>query len=486
MQMQAWGSPLRMITGLGIRPGEDEFKVTPTLKIIDRALYETINTPDSRLLISVAPQEGKSTLVSRGAVLWALWMNRHRRIVLVSYGDSLARSISGQVRTDVITYQDQLGMSIRQDTRAKNEWRLTEGGGVYAIGIGGGVSGRPADLLIIDDPVKDRATAESQAHRRALHDWWTSVGSARLGPGAPVIVVATRYHEDDLIGHLLAGEDGHRWRYINIPAEADHDPSKGEIDILGRKPGEFMISARGRSRKQWLERKIQAGSRDWAAMYQGRPSPLAGDILKRHWWRYYEEPMWVGQNGTRWVPPADDQEMIITVDCAFKDLDESDYVAIGVWLRRGPNMYLLDLDHDHMDFPETCRRIRAMIAKWPQADLKLIEAAANGFAVIATLRAQIPGIVPETVTESKIARAHALTPFLEAGNVWLPDPILLPRVTELVEEAAGFPNGAHDDYVDITTMAGKRLLVAPFIADQETEDQEMAEADLRGYAFAPY
>lgn len=493
--LPAWTSPLSMVAGLGIRPGGEEFRRTPALEVINQALVETLSTKGGRLCISMPPQNGKSTLASRAFPLWALWQRRNLRIVLVSYSDSLARALSGQIRQDLQTFAPQLGMQLREDTRAKNEWMLAEGGGMYAVGVGGGLSGRPADLLLIDDPLQGRTEAESPAFRRNLHDWWTSVGSARLAPGAPVVTIGTRYHQEDMIGYVLAQEDGDRWRYINIPAQADHDPGKGETDILGREPGEFMLSARGMTDDEWQQRKVTAGSRDWAALYQGRPSPAEGGILKREHWRFYDAPLWVEMDdGTRRVPWIEDQEVLISVDCAFKNLDQSDYVAIQVWCRRGPNAYLLDRVRGHFDFVETCAEIVRISARWPDALLKVIEDAANGPAVIATLRTRVSGIVPETPQGSKVSRVYAMTPFQEAGNLWLPDPMLklsdgtpFAWVGDFVEECASFPSGANDDEPDCAAQAINRLLIQPFVQDEdEYVDEETEMADLRGFSISPY
>ncbi len=442
-----------------------------------------VDSPDGLYLVGehMTPTHN-STLVQRG-IAWKLWLDRKCRIVLVSYADDLVRRQSSAVRDLILTHPDRLGMTLRGDTRSKSEWKIVEGGGVFAVGVGGAIAGSPADVLIIDDPIKGRAEAESKAMREHLQDWWTGSASTRLAPDAPVIVIATRWHEKDLHGFLQEQEDGEQWRYVNIPAEAETSD-----DILGRAVGEFMISARGRSEKDWKRRKVTTGARDWAALFQGRPAPIKGDILKKDEWRQYLDAPWIEQaDGSRWVPPSEDQEMILSVDCTFKDLDTSDYVVFQAWMRRGPNAYLLDQVRDRMDFTETCDRLVQFVAKWPQADLKLIEDKANGTAVIATLRTRIPGMVPENPTESKIARAHAITPFMAAGNVHIPDPKIAPWVGEFIEECAGFPNAGNDDQVDATTQAVRRLLVMPFIEEEEQDpDEDQAMADLRGFAFAPY
>lgn len=381
---------------------------TPALERINSQLVTMSRTPGARQLLSIPPQEGKTTLVTKGLIPWLLWLKRKIRIAYVSYELGLAREVAAQSRDFLVTHGE-IGLMIAMDTKAKHWWKTTSGGSVYAAGIGGPLSGRPADLLIIDDPFKGPEEADSDAFRDRAHLWWQGVGSARLGAGAQVLVVQTRWHEDDLIGFLHGQTEGTKWNLLNIPAQADHHPEKGETDVLGRKPGEFMISARGRSVAEWRQRKIEAGSRMWTAMYQGRPSPEAGDILKRELWQRYLAPMWITRDdGTRWIPgfvPGEDA-MLISIDCAFKDREQSDYVAIQTWLRRGPNAYLLDQMWGHFDFVETVNRAKQMAARWPQATIKLIEEAANGVAVIASLRSHVSGVIGEIPQGTKVARAR--------------------------------------------------------------------------------
>jgi predicted phage terminase large subunit-like protein len=342
------------------------------------------------------------------------------------------------------------------------------------------------NCLIIDDPIKDREQADSETYRQRAWDWWTDVGSTRLAPGAPVVQIATRWHEADLAGQLQAAEDGHLWTSLNIPAQADHDPAKDETDPLGREPGEFMISARGRTPTQWEAIKVRSGSRTWNALFQGRPAPAEGGMFKRDAWAWYDQPLWLErEDGSNVVTHFDD--ILMSWDMAFKDTAHSDYVVGQVWMRRGADAYLLDQVHGRMDFVTTCQRFRELAAKWPQATLKLVEDKANGTAVINSLRRIVPGIVPEEPHGSKEARAAAVTPLVEAGNVHLPVPELAPWIGGLVEEAAAFPNAANDDRVDSLTQALNRLVLAPLLAgDDLFEPEEFDELDQRGYAISPY
>ena len=476
---------------------------TPALDLIDQALVDVEEGRCDRLIISMPPQEGKSTRVTKFGPLWALIRNPDRRIAVVSYGTDLAETFGREIRQLITNNQGEdgtldLGLRIAPDNGAVTSWQIAgRRGGVRSIGLSGGLTGRPADWLFIDDPLKNREQAESERFRQRAKDFWTSTGSTRLAPGAPVILILTRWHEDDLAGWLLGREDGHRWRVINIPAQADHDPNKGQTDPLGREPGEYMQSARTNERtgeprtdEEWDAIKIQAGSRDWQALYQGRPSPPGGDTFKREWWdRYdarYTDPLWIVRNDGSHIALHMD-ELLISWDMAFKDTSSSDYVVGQVWARRGADAYLLDQVHDRMDFVTTCQRFRELAAKWPQATLKIVEDKANGTAVINALRRIVPGIVPEEPHGSKQARAWAVSPLVEAGNVHLPVPELAPWVGDLIEEAAGFPNAAHDDQVDAMSQALNRLVLAPLMADDDfQEPEEFAELDAAGYSISPY
>lgn len=463
---------LRIVeTGIPVRqwatPGElaraiDPATVqTPALDLVDEAIVWAQSTPGARLIVSMSPQEGKSERLTKTGSLWALTRNPDTRIGIVSYSQALAETFSRDIRNRIAANSGDegtldLGLRIAADYGSAKRWQLDgRRGGCVAAGVGSSLTGRALDMLVLDDPIADAAQANSKYYRDRVWDWWQSVGSTRLAPDAPVCVVLTRWHEDDVAGRLLAGEDGHRWRTVNIPALADHDPAKGQADPLGREPGEWLVSARGRTPAQWEQIRIQAGSRVFAALYQGRPAPDQGDVWKRHWWRRYREPLWSQHPdvpGAYLVHECD--EVILSFDCTFKATSGSDFVAGQAWARRGASAYLLDQVHKRLGFTDTLAAFQAMAARWPQAGRKLVESAANGEAVIDSLRAKIPGIVAVKPRESKYARASAVSPFIEAGNVFLPSPdIALFDAEALIEEAAAFPNGAHDDQIDAASQA---------------------------------
>lgn len=477
-------------------PGELALEITPTLTVqtpaldlIDAALVELADTPDGRLIISMPPQEGKSTRVAEIFPLWALTQNPETRVVLASYSHPLARRNGRAIRSHVIGHADTLNMRLRDDVAAQHEWQL-EGhrGGVYAVGIGGSLTGRPADLMVIDDPIKDRKEADSEVFRDNVWHWWTSVASTRLAPGAPVVLILTRWHEDDLAGRLLAAEDGHLWKVLNIPAQADHRPERDETDPLGRDPGQFMVSARGRTDAQWRAIKIRSGPHDWASLYQGRPTPDSGDLFPTEWARY-DHPLWVERaDGSRIITHRD-FELVQSWDLAFKDKKSSDYVVGQVWLRIGAMAYLVDQVRDRLSFTATLAAVKKLSARWPQATAKFVEDKANGPAVINALHRTIGGLIPVEPEGSKYARANAVSPLCHSGNVVLPEADLLPNVEDLIVEAAAFPNGTHDDAVDALSQAINRLLLMPLLDEDDAfvsgedllEDDYDAHAIVGGY-----
>ena len=430
-----------------------------------------VNSPDHMFLAgrTMLPTHN-SVRVAGDFPLWALTQHPDWRIITASYGQGLANRNGRAIRNRLIANPD-LGLRVAPDNGAAGEWQIDgHGGGVYSVGIGGGVTGRACDLLIIDDPIKNRSEADSKVYRDRVWHWWTDEASARFGADTKAVLILTRWHHDDLAGRLIA-EGG--WTVRNIPAQADHRPEKGEADPLGRAPGEFMVSTRGRTRAQWELRKRTAGTRTWASLYQGRPTPDTGNLFPSDGWARYDRPLWlVRDDGARIVPDAmrdPDVEIIQSWDLAFKDTESSDYVVGQVWMRRGTKAFLLDQIRRRMGFSESCQAMLDMTARWPQAIAKLVEDKANGPAVMNALRAKVGGLIPVEPEGSKYARAVAITPLVEAHDVVLPDPVAVEGtawVTDLTEEARDFPGASHDDTVDGMSQAVHRLLLVPILAGQ--------------------
>lgn len=464
---------------------------TPALSLIDDALIDVAEGRCDRLVITMPPQEGKSSRVTTIGPLWMLTRNPDLRIAIASYAQDLADEFGRNIRNHIVNNDGtddslDLGLRIAPDNGAARRWRVAgRRGGVRSVGITSGLTGKPADVLFIDDPIKDQADADSAAWRKRVWDFWTAVANTRLAPGAPVIIILTRWHEDDIVGRLLQAEDAHRWRVLNIPAQADHDPNKGETDPLGREPGEYLESSRRRTVQQWRQIRVAVGARVWNALYQGRPAPPEGDLFNRDWWREYTSPRWVvREDGSHWAVGAD--EILMSWDMAFKDLESSDYVVGQVWARYGLKAYLLDEVRDRMSFVETRKAVRRLAAKWPQALLKLVEDKANGPAVMSSLNHTVSGLFPVEPKGSKYARAVAVAPFAEAGQVFLPAPELAPWIAAWIDEHASFPNGSHDDRVDTMSQALNRLLLEPILDGTLVVGAEDLDDDLDGYSISDY
>lgn len=488
----AWGAALRHFLPAAVSspfatPGELAQALDPktvqtaALKLIDDALVEVAEGRCDRLMISMPPQEGKSQRTSRRFPTWMLQRNPSLRIAIVSYAHTVARRWGRAIRDDIAMHGHDLKMAINPASSAAHDWELAgQAGSVYCVGITGSLTSRPVDLLIIDDPYKNEDQADSKAWRETVEDFWAGVAIPRLGPGSAVVIIQTRWKNHDLTGWLQDEDHDGRWTVINIPAQADHDPDKGEVDPLGRQPGEYLTSARGRTPAEWERKKTEVGSRVWNALFQGRPSPAAGNIFKAEWWKYYDQAQWVERpDGSRLALSFD--EVVQSWDLTFKNTDGTDYVCGQVWGRRGVQAILLDQVLARMTFVETCLAIRTMSARWPQASAKFVEDKANGPAVINALAQTVGGLIPIEPDGSKVARAAAVSPFAEAGNVWFPAPELAPWIGALVEEAKAFPNAAHDDQVDTMSQALNRLLLNPMLGDEIFEDPAEDEFNISPY-----
>lgn len=288
------------------------------------------------------------------------------------------------------------------------------------------------NCLIIDDPLKDRAAANSLTIRNGLWDWYTSTAYTRLSAGGGVIVMCTRWHQDDLIGRLLS-EHGEPWHVINYPAIAEHDEPH-------RKKGEALHPER--FDLETLERiKLNIGSHDWAALYQQHPLPEGGALFRSEWLQTYDDKS---------IPPKFDS-IIGSWDMTFKDSAGGDYVVGTIWGTKGASYYLLDLVRGQWDFVKTLEMFEQLQLKWPRVSHWLIEDKANGSAIISTIKKSISGVIPITPTESKLARANAVSALFEAGNVYIP--AASSWVEDYKAELLSFPSGAHDDQVDSSTQA---------------------------------
>lgn len=420
---------------------------TPALELIDEKLVHLVRSHDGRLIISVPPQEGKSERGAFAFPLWALMRDPSLRIAITSYSHDVAARWGRRIK-QAIEARPELGLSIRFGAGKQHEWELSSGGGgIFTAGVGGAMTGRAVDLLVIDDPHKGMAEADSDAERKNVWEWWTSTALTRLAPGAPVLLIQTRWHTDDLAGKLLspdADDDvsgGYDWEYLNIPAK-----STGLDDPLGRPEGEYLESARRRTLEDWRRREAATPRRDWDALYQGAPEGAKGKLFPRDGWKH-----WQG------MPPVDATSLYFqSWDMAFKGEPQSDYCVGQMWVRTGANLYLIDQVRGQWEMSEVLKEFVAFTKRWPMAGAKLVEDKANGTAAMSLLKAAIPGLTPVQPLGSKFSRANAAEPFHRAGNLWLPR-YEAGGSTDWVrgyrDELATFPVGKNDDQVDATSQA---------------------------------
>ena len=414
------------------------FVVAPHVLLVAHALAEIASGRLKRLIIVMPPRHGKSETVSHWFPVWLLDLFPHWRIMLASYEATFASEWGWKVRESIKAHEDNLRVRLSEDFAARSAWYTAVGGAMFTAGVGGPFTGRGGNVLILDDLFKNYEQAFSAVIREKVWNWYLSTAFTRLEPGGAQVAMFTRWHEDDLIGRLIAhGEEtGEPWLVLRLPALAEDD------DLLGRAPGEALWPQRyPAARLQSIRRTL--GPYLWEAMYQQNPSPPEGAIFRKSWWRFYHE-----------MPsPLSFDEVIQSWDMAFKGMDDSDFVVGQVWGRIGADRFLLDQIRERLDFVGTVKAFRNLSAKWPQATVKLVEDKANGPAVISTLRNEIPGILAWPAEGSKESRAYATTGVVEAGNVWLPDTSLAPWVHDFVEELGRFPTGTNDDQVDAFTQA---------------------------------
>ena len=401
----------------------------------------------NRLMVFMPPRHGKSLTASCIFPAWNLGRNPKRSIIAASYGAELAEDFGRRVRNFM---SDPLHQAIfphcklAADSAAQRRFDTTAGGSYFAVGRGGAVTGRGADLLLLDDVLKDAEEARSEAIRRSMHDWFQHVAYTRLAPGGALVLIQTRWHEDDLPGRLLREHADENWEVINMPAVA-------EVDDDFRKAGEAL----------WPERfpletlkaiRSAIGGAAWDSLYRQQPSVSEGAVFRREWWRFYRE-----QPACRRVV----RRVVQSWDTAFKSGAENDYSVCTTWGVTANAYYLLWLWRDRAEFPELTRRMTWLADQWKPTEI-LVEDRASGQSLIQELRHSTRlAITPIKVDKDKLSRAQSVTPLIEAGKVFLPESA--PWLNDFIDELAAFPRGSHDDCVDSVTQALNYLRHEPEI-----------------------
>jgi predicted phage terminase large subunit-like protein len=341
------------------------------------------------------------------------------------------------------------------------------------------------------DPIKNRQEADSETFRERVWEEYLYSIKTRLSAKGKIILIMTRWHQDDLAGRIIANE-GDKVHVINLPCEAE------EGDPLGRNIGDSLAPEIGKD-NEWLKifkesYKTGEGSRAWNALFQGRPTAQEGNMIKRIWIKYWKHKdtnlppiTFKFENGEYYSIDAIDipdefTRALQSWDLAFKGDKKNDKVAGQVWSSIGAKIFLNDNINKNLTFTETLVEIEKMTNKHKNATLKLVEDKANGPAVIDMLQHKIGGIVPVNPEGSKQARLSAVSPLFEAGNIYLPHPLLYDWVNEFVEQLISFPNAKNDDMVDAASQALYRFMYSTDISvmtkkqdDDEDEDEIKTE-----------
>lgn len=445
-------APFVLFTTPGYKMGWVHREICETL---EQFLQDVRDRKSPRLMISMPPRSGKSELVSRKFPAYAFGIDPDLQIIATSYGADMAQRFNRDVQR--VIDNDLYHAAFPETTLNASNVRTTSKGayirtsdlfeivghsGSYrSCGVGGGITGMGADILIIDDPVKDRKSANSATVRQSIYEWYTSTAYTRLSPGGGVIVMCTRWHVDDLLGMLLKEEQngGDKWHVINYPAIAEHDEPH-------RKAGEALHPERY-PLDSLLKIKGAVGSADWASLYQGRPTVLGGNIIKSSWFKRYKQ-----------LP--DLKYRLIDSDTALKTKEANDFSVFGCGgLGKDGKLYIVDWRRGKWESPDLKRNA---VDFWEKHKIPsknygacrefYVEDKASGTGLIQELK-RGPYSIPIMGIErgvDKLTRLQDVLGQIEAGNVYLPENA--PWVSDFIAECEAFRGDmkhAHDDQVDV-------------------------------------
>jgi predicted phage terminase large subunit-like protein len=426
-----------------------------------------------RLIINMPPRHTKSEFASYLLPAWFLGNYPDKKVIQTSHTAELAVGFGRKVRNlvDSDVYKDIFpGVALQSDSKAAGRWATNKGGDYFAIGVGGAVTGKGADLLIIDDPHSEQEATLAETNAEVYdktYEWYTSGPRQRLQPGGAIVVVMTRWSKKDLTGQVLksaAQRSGEEWEVIEFPA------------LL---PSGRPLWPEFWSLKELSALKSELPNGKWMAQYMQQPTSDVSAIIKREWWKIWEDD----------DPPYCDF-LIQSWDTAFLKTERSDYSACTTWgvfykpddtgLNQA-NIILLNAIKKRMEFPELKKKAYDEYKEW-DPDALIIEAKASGAPLVFELRAM--GIPVQEYTPSrgndKIARLNSVADIFASGLVWVPN---THWAEELVEEVASFPSGEHDDLVDSTSQALMRFRRGGFIRLATDEQDEVREFRRRKAAY---
>ena len=398
-----------------------------------------------RLIINMPPRHTKSEFSSFLLPAWMVGRKPDLKIIQTTHTTELALRFGRKAKTliDSPEYQKVFQTRLREDSQAAGKWETEQGGEYYAAGVGSAITGRGADLLIIDDPHSEQDAMNPEALERA-YEWYTSGPRQRLQPGGAIVVVMTRWSQKDLTGALINSQKNvkaDKWHVVEFPA--------------------IMPSGKPIWPEYWKKEELEGVRASlsigkWNAQWMQNPTAEEGSILKREWWNLWEKPS---------IPPL--QHIIQSYDTAFSKKETADFSAITTWGVFYPdedspaNLILLDAHKERLEFPELRKEALEQYKYW-KPDTVIIEAKASGQPLTYELRKIGIPVINFTPSkgQDKFARVNAVAPMFESGMIWAPDEEF---ADEVIEECASFPYGDHDDLVDSTTQALMRFRQGGFV-----------------------
>ena len=425
---------------------DPEWIPTKYLMMISLKIAQAISRGGGRLIISVPPRHGKSRLGSIGTSVWALENFPTKKVIITAYGSDLATEFSGPVRDIIADHPDKLSVRIRRDSNRLDKFNTTRGGGLRAVGLGGPITGRGADVLFVDDYIKEIKDAESATARDYIWNWFTTTAMTRLEPNATVIIIATRWHKDDLIGRLLK-EQAEEWDYIKLPALAEPN------DPMGREVGEALFPERY-SREDLLKTKALLGSHYFASLYQQDPKSGEFAVTDRDWFQKITPKAIPNYNhlkiGRIWdlagTQNAGDYTVgaLIAADIRFKF----------------PLVYVLSIIRDQLGPSQ----VEILVRNTAEADGQGVpifieqEPGGSGKSQIQHYKSKVLPDFKVTgcpTTKAKLLRAQPMLAGAEAGRIF----ILQGGWNEtFLDEIELFPEGDHDDQCDVLAIGWEKLV----------------------------
>ena len=395
-----------------------------------------------RLIINMPPRHTKSEFASFLLPAWMVGRNPKLKIIQATHTGELAIKFGRKAKhlIDSEEYHKIFDTRLQEDSKAAGRWETAQGGEYFAAGVGGAITGRGADLLIIDDPHSEQ-DAMSESSLESAYEWYTSGPRQRLQPGASIVLVMTRWSTKDLTSMLLKAQKevkGDQWDVIEFPAIMEHES--------GTKP----VWPEYWSLDELEKVKATLPTKKWNAQFMQQPTSEEGALIKREWWGKYTDDF---------IPPL--HHVIQSYDTAFLKKESADFSAITTWGMFYPNqdsplhLLLLDAVKGRYEFPELRRRALQQYKYW-QPETVIIEAKASGLPLTYELRQMDIPVINFTPSKGndKHVRVNSVAPLFESGMIWAPDQKF---AEEVIEECAAFPYGDHDDLVDSMTQAVMRF-----------------------------